>query len=106
MRGGVRRLLLMAAAPTPARIARTLDERATLAVAAGSIPLADLAADAVEAAVDAVMSRYELPWNDGAFARIERAVRDDTPQLAADALAVGGRHRRRCRTGSSGAPRR
>jgi ATP-dependent helicase HrpA len=59
-----------------------------LAVAAGPIPLSDLAADAIEAAIDAVMSRYELPWDDGAFARIEQAVRKDAPQLAADALAV------------------
>jgi ATP-dependent helicase HrpA len=88
MRGGVRRLLLMAAAPTRARIERSLDQQAALAIASGSIPLADLAADAIEAAVDAVMSRYELPWDDGAFARIEAAVRTETPQLAADALAV------------------
>ncbi len=88
MRGGVRRLLLMAAAPTAARVERTLDQRSALAVAASSLSLTDLAGDAVEAAVDAVMSRYELPWDDGAFARIERAVRTETPQLAADALAV------------------
>jgi ATP-dependent helicase HrpA len=88
MHGGVRRLLLMAAAPTVPKVERTLDRRATLAVAAGSIPLSDLAADAIEAAVDAVMARYELPWDDGAFARIEQAVRQDAPQLAADALAV------------------
>ena len=88
MRGGVRRLLLMAAAPTVARVERSLDQRAALAIAAGSVPLADLAGDAIEAAVDAVMSRYDLPWDDGAFGRLERAVRDETPGLAADALAV------------------
>ncbi|MFW2334704.1 ATP-dependent RNA helicase HrpA [Ilumatobacter sp.] len=88
MHGGVRRLLLMAAAPTTPKVERSLDRRAVLAVAAGPIPLSDLAADAIEAAIDAVMSRYELPWDDGAFARIEQAVRKDAPQLAADALAV------------------
>jgi ATP-dependent helicase HrpA len=88
MRGGVRRLLLMAAAPTPAKVERTLDSRAKLAVAASDIALSDLTADCIEAAVDAVMSRYELPWDDAAFRRIERAVRDDTAGLAADALAV------------------
>ena len=88
MRGGVRRLLLMAAAPTVARVERSLDQRSALAIAAGAVPLAELAGDAIEAAVEAVMSRYELPWDDGAFARLERAVRDETPQLAADALAV------------------
>jgi ATP-dependent helicase HrpA len=102
MRGGVRRLLLMAAAPTPAKIERSLDQRAALAVASSDLRLNDLAADAIEAAVDAVMSRYELPWDDGSFSLIERAVRDETPQLAADALAVAvdiaaaaGRVRRR-----------
>ncbi len=88
MRGGVRRLLLMAAAPTPAKIERTLDQRAKLAVAAGPVTLVDLTADSIEAAVDAVMARYELPWDDAEFGRLERAVRDDAPQLAADALAV------------------
>ena len=88
MRGGVRRLLLMAAAPTPAKIERTLDQRAKLAIAAGPISLADLAADCIEAAVDAVMARYDLPWDDAAFALLERAVRDESPQLAADGLAV------------------
>ncbi len=88
MRGGVRRLLLMAAAPTPVKVERTLDQRAKLALAAGPIVLADLTADCIEAAVDAVMARYELPWNDTAFGRIEQAVRDDAPQVAADALAV------------------
>ena len=34
------------------------------------------------------MTRYELPWDDAAFRRIELAVRDDTPQLAGDALAT------------------
>lgn len=88
MRGGVRRLLLMAAAPTAAKIERTLDQRGQLAVARGPIPLADLVADCIEAAVDAVMARYELPWDDAAFGSLERAVRDKTPGIAIDALAV------------------
>jgi ATP-dependent RNA helicase HrpA len=104
MRGGVRRLLLMAAAPTPTKIERALDQHAALAIASSDVhlDLHDLAADAIEAAVDAVMSRYELPWDDGSFSLIERAVRVETPQLAADALAVAvdiaaaaGRVRRR-----------
>ncbi|MEJ7799547.1 MAG: ATP-dependent RNA helicase HrpA [Ilumatobacter sp.] len=88
MRGGVRRLLLMAAAPTAAKVERTLHQSVKLTVAAGSIPLVDLASDAIEAAVDAVLTRYELPWDEGAFGCIERAVRSETPQIAADALAV------------------
>jgi ATP-dependent helicase HrpA len=87
MRGGVRRLLLMAAAPTVSKVERTLDHAATLAVAASPFDLADLAAECIDAAVDAVLSRYDLPWDQAAFGTIERAVRDDAPQLATDALA-------------------
>ena len=49
--------------------------------------LADLTAECIDAAVDAVMSRFDLPWSDAAFHTIEAAVRDDAPQLAIDALA-------------------
>jgi ATP-dependent helicase HrpA len=87
MRGGVRRLLLMAAAPTPTKVERTLSSAAKLAIAAGPIPLGDLVQDSIEAAVDAILARHELPWSDTEFGRIECAVRDDAPQLAADALA-------------------
>ncbi|MFP5489793.1 MAG: DUF3418 domain-containing protein, partial [Acidimicrobiia bacterium] len=87
MRGGVRRLLLMAAAPTPAKVERTLSGTTKLAVAASPVPIGDLVQDSIEAAVDAILARHELPWSDHEFQRIERAVRDDAPQLAADALA-------------------
>ena len=104
MRGGVRRLLLMAASPTVARVERSLDAAGKLAVAATDTSLHDLTADCIEAAVDAVMARFELPWDDRAFGRIETAVRDEAPQLAADALAVAadtlsaaGRVRKRTR---------
>jgi ATP-dependent helicase HrpA len=88
MRGGVRRLLLMLAAPTAARVERTLDRDAKLALAAGPLPVSHVADDCIEAAVDAVMSRHDLPWDDTAFARLERSVRDEAPQIAADALAT------------------
>ena len=88
MRGGVRRLLLMTAAPTAGKVERVLDHRAKLAVAAGPITLADLVSECIDAAVDAVMERFELPWDRDEFTRIERAVRGDAPQLASDALAV------------------
>jgi ATP-dependent helicase HrpA len=87
MRGGVRRLLLMAAAPTPAKVERTLPGSAKLAIAAGPIPIGDLVQDSIEAAVDAILARHDLPWNDREFGRIEAAVRADAPQLAVDALA-------------------
>jgi ATP-dependent helicase HrpA len=87
MRGGVRRLLLMAAAPTPAKVERTLPSSAKLAIAAGPVPLGELIHDCIDATVDAILARHELPWNGEDFARIERAVASDAPQLAADALA-------------------
>ena len=59
-----------------------------LAIAGSGAELSELTADCVEAAVDAVMARHELPWDERAFAALEREVRDATPQLAADALGV------------------
>ncbi len=88
MQGGVRRLLLMAAAPTPTKIERTLDQRGQMAIAAGPITLTELVTDCIEAAVEAVMARYDLPWDESAFGRLEQAVRSETPGIAADALAV------------------
>ena len=70
------------------KIERTLDQRSQIAIAKGSIALGDLVADCIEAAVDAVMARYELPWDDVAFARLEGSVRGEAPGVAADALAV------------------
>lgn len=87
MRGGVRRLLLMAAAPTPTKVERSLPSDAKLAIAASSTAIGELVQDSIEAAVDAILARHELPWSDAEFGRIERAVRDDGPTLAADALA-------------------
>jgi len=78
----------MAAAPTPAKIERVLDARMKLAIAGSGVDLCDLTADCAEAAVDAVMARHELPWDEHAFVALEREVREATPQLAADALAV------------------
>jgi ATP-dependent helicase HrpA len=109
MRGGVRRLLLMAAAPTPAKVERVLDSRMKLAIAGSGTDLSDLTADCVEAAVDAVMARHDLPWDELAFAALEREVREATPQLAADALGVAAdilaaAVRVRSRTGALTAP--
>jgi ATP-dependent helicase HrpA len=109
MRGGVRRLLLMAAAPTPAKVERVLDGRMKLAIAGSATSLGDLTADCIEAAVETVMARHELPWDDRAFAALERAVREATPQIAADSLAVAAdvldaANRVRARTGALRAP--
>ena len=87
MRGGVRRLLLMAAAPTPSKVERTLPGSAALALAAADVRVGDLVAGCIAASVDAILERYELPFTESAFGRVEQAVRSDAFGLAADALA-------------------
>ena len=87
MRGGVRRLLLLTAAPTRSSIVRTLSNADRLAIAAGDIELGELSGDCVAAAVDRVMSDHgSLPWNRTEFDELRRAVRDAAPGLAANAL--------------------
>jgi ATP-dependent helicase HrpA len=88
MRGGVRRLLLMASAPTPAKVAKVLDSRAQLAVAGAGVELTELVCECVEAAVDAILARSDLPWDAAAFGRIERTVATEAGSLAGDALAT------------------
>ena len=87
MRGGVRRLLLLTAAPSVGDAARRLDESARLAIAASGISLADLAADCRFAAVDAVLDGAELPWDEAAFAALQGEVRARGGPIAAATLA-------------------
>lgn len=87
MRGGVRRLLLMAAAPTPSKVERTLPTSAALALVGTGVHLGELVAACIAAAVDAILERYELPFTESAFGRVEQAVRHDAFALASDALA-------------------
>ncbi len=87
MRGGVRRLLLLTAAPSVGDAARRLDENARLAIAASGISLADLAADCRFAAVDAVLDGAELPWDETAFGALQGAVRSRGGPIAAATLA-------------------
>ncbi len=89
MLGGVRRLLILTGDLTSAKLERTLDHRLRLAVAGGQISLSDLLDDCLEAAVDAVMAQSEIPWDEASFRGLQRAVRTDAGQIAADALAVG-----------------
>ncbi len=92
MRGGVRRLLLLTAAPTRSSIVRTLSNDDRLAIAAGDIELGELSGDCVAAAVDRVMSDHgALPWTEAEFAGLRRAVRDAAPGLAANALRKAAR---------------
>ena len=87
MRGGVRRLLLLTAAPTRSSIVRKLSNADRLSIAAGDIDLGELSGDCVAAAVDRVMADHgALPWTRAEFDLLRRAVRDAAPGLAANAL--------------------
>jgi len=87
MRGGVRRLLILNAAPTRSSIVRKVSNDDRLAIAAGDIELGELSGDCVAAAVDKVMTDHgALPWTEAEFAELHRAVRDGAPGLAASAL--------------------
>jgi ATP-dependent helicase HrpA len=89
MRGGVRRLLLLTAAPTARALQRGLRREARSAVwtvAATGTTLDDLAADCATAAVDRVLADHELPWDEAAFEAVRRDVRARAAAIAADAL--------------------
>ena len=88
MRGGVRRLLLLTAAPSVGDAARRLDEDARLAIAASGTSLVELAADCRFAAVDAVLDAAELPWDAAAFDAVQAAVRARGATIAAATLAA------------------
>jgi ATP-dependent helicase HrpA len=102
MHGGVRRLLLITAAPSVGTAARRLDENARLAIAESEVSLAQLAADCRFAAVDAILDGGELPWDADAFASLQDTVRtrggpiaEAALAAAADVLVAAGRVRRR-----------
>ena len=102
MRGGVRRLLLLTAAPSVGAAARRLDENARLAIAASEASLTELAADCRFAAVDAILDGAELPWDADAFASVQGLISARGGPIAAaalsaaaDVLVAAGRVRRR-----------
>ena len=98
MHGGVRRLLLLNAAPTRASIERLLSNADRLALAsnsafAGDISTAALVDDCIAAAVDDVMRRHgSLPWTraeyDGLRAEAKAAVPGTTGGALIRAVAV------------------
>ncbi len=89
MRGGVRRLLLLTAAPAVAEILRGLDQPRRLRVAASGIDLDALVADCRVVAVDAVMDEVgALPWDAESFEELRQRVRSDGPAVAREAMAV------------------
>jgi ATP-dependent helicase HrpA len=102
MRGGVRRLLLLTAAPPRREVERALDRSARLAIAGGSIPFDELVHDSIAAAIDRVLlDAGALPWDAEAFASLQREVRaragalaGDTVRAAADAVGAAARVQR------------
>ncbi len=99
MRGGVRRLLLLSAAPSVGTAARRLDENARLAIAASDVSLTELAADCRFAAVDAILDGAELPWDGDAFASLQGMVRAPRWTDRHCGVGRGGRRPRRRRPG-------
>jgi ATP-dependent helicase HrpA len=87
-REGVRRLLVLTAAPTRASLVRDLPNRTNLTLVRAGVPVEDLADDCVVAAADAVLARSALPWDEAAFAELQRAAKASLRGLAIDALGA------------------
>jgi ATP-dependent helicase HrpA len=89
MRGGVRRLLVLADGVSSRALERAVGDHARLAVARSGMSMADLVAECRLAAIDRVMTdRDELPWDGASFADLQREVRDRAAAVAADALGA------------------
>ena len=92
MRGGVRRLLLLDAAPTRRSIERLITDAGRRALANADIGVATLVDDCIVAAVEQVMDEHgTLPWTRREFEVLQAAVRAKAPNRAGTALggAVG-----------------
>ena len=89
MHGGVRRLLLLTAAPSRRRLERLITERGRLSLATADIPLEVLLDDCIAAAVDAVLREQPgLPWTEQEFRDLQVVVRAQTASRAGRALAA------------------
>ncbi len=90
MRAGLRRLLVLDTAPSVRALLGTLSANAQLALAGTGFDPVDLAADAIEAAVDRLMGTATV-WDATAYAEMRRRVSERVAPLAGDALdaAVG-----------------
>jgi ATP-dependent helicase HrpA len=90
MRGGVRRLLLLTAAPSMRGAESQLSNGARLAMSASGVTPAALAAECMAAAVDHLLGSGELPWDEDAYAAWERRVRERAGPLATAGLKKVG----------------
>jgi ATP-dependent helicase HrpA len=86
MHGGVRRLLILNAAPTRAAVERLLTSAGRLALAGADIPVATIVDDCIAAAVDRAMVDHPLPWTEQEWLRLRAEVRSESPALARQAL--------------------
>ena len=100
MRGGVRRLLLLAGAvPTGAsRVQLSNDDQ--LALAAASTTVGALATECAAIAIDEVLDEHDLPWDADAFAALRRVVAE---QAGAKASRLPAHRGRRAGGGAAGA---
>ena len=88
MHGGVRRLLLLTAGPSAREVLKGLTQPGRLAIAQAGWSLEELVRDCAFAAVDAVLQAHgSLPWDEDAFAELQRATRLEAPGRAAGAMA-------------------
>ena len=87
---GVRRLLLLTAAPSAKQLERTLDNTAKLAVARQRhVTLASLVEQSTTAAIDTIVREvHELPFDADAFAALQSRCRSEAFGLAANALGL------------------
>ena len=89
MRGGVRRLLVLTAGPSPAAVMRHLDQPRRLAVAASGVDIEELAEDCAVAAIDTVLDEHrQLPWDAEAFEELRRTAAARAPGIASTALVT------------------
>jgi ATP-dependent helicase HrpA len=87
MHGGVRRLLILNAAPGRSVVERLLSNRDRLAISSSRIfDLDALADDCIAAAIDEVMRTRGLPWTRADFDALRTETKQIAPGLAANAM--------------------
>ncbi|MGA1346312.1 MAG: ATP-dependent RNA helicase HrpA [Ilumatobacteraceae bacterium] len=88
MREGVRRLLLLTAAPARSGVRSMLDNDARLTLGLNGVSVDGLLDDAATATVDRVLDERGVPWTTAAFDEVRRVLRADGPQVFADCVGV------------------
>ena len=91
MRGGVRRLLLLTAAPSRKVVEQLMTNAGRLALATANMSIAVLADDCIAAAVDYLLDEHlrsggQLPWAEADFESLREHVKKASPALARNAL--------------------